>query len=310
MKISIIIPCYNVEKYISDCLNSILTQDFKEYEIICVNDGSTDNTLKIIKSYRKKYSNIKIINQSNQGLSVARNIGMKFATGKYIYFVDSDDCLSNNSSLTILYNEAEKNKLDVLFFSFENFADDVEMREKYKKHFLNKKRNEIPSMVLTGINMLNYFIDKKQYYVTVWIQFTKREFLLFNKIKFCDGIIYEDNLYTLELLLKAKRTKCIDDILYRKRIRSGSIVTNRQSCESIKSLLYTVIRMKEIINDEKLDGKTINNISMEIKKIENKIYSFYMKLEQNEKKSLQYVLENEEMNKLKKIIASIENKLE
>lgn len=306
IKISIIVPCYNVEKYISECLDSILKQKLKEIEIICINDGSTDDTLEIINSYKEKYSNIKIINQSNQGISIARNIGMKYAKGKYIYFVDSDDCLANNNSLSLLYDEAEKNKLDVLFFSFENFSDNEEIRKKYKKHFLGKKRNEVLSEVLTGKEMLNYFINTNQYYVTVWIQLVRKDFLLSNEIKFCDGIIYEDNLYTLELLLAATRVKCIDNILYKKRIRSGSIVTSRQSCDSIRSLLYTIIKMEDIISNNKLNIETENNIIIEISKIENKVYSFYIKLEEQEKKSLQHILSEEEMSKLKKLILKME----
>lgn len=307
IKISIIIPCYNVEKYIKECLDSILMQELKEFEIICINDGSTDNTLEILNSYKEKYSNIKIINQSNKGLSTARNVGMKYAEGKYIYFVDADDFLSNDKALSLIYNEVEKNKLDVLFFSFENFTDDEEMKEKFKKHFLNKKRNEVLDEVLTGKEMLDYFINTNQYYVTVWIQLVRKEFLLSNEIKFCDGIIYEDNLYTLELLLTATRVKCIDNILYKKRIREGSIVTSKQSYDSIKSLLYTVIKMNDVISNNEPDTKTVDNIIMEIDKLENKIYSFYSKLEIHEKRTLQTKLDEKETDKLNKIILKMEN---
>lgn len=307
IKISIIIPCYNVEKYVKECLDSILMQKLKEFEIICINDGSTDNTLEILNSYKEKYSNIKIINQSNKGLSTARNVGMKYAEGKYIYFVDADDFLSNDKALALIYNEVEKNKLDVLFFSFENFTDDEGMKEKYKKHFLNKKRSEVLDEVLTGKEMLNYFINTNQYYVTVWIQLVRKEFLLSNKIKFCDGIIYEDNLYTLELLLTATRVKCIDNILYKKRIREGSIVTSKQGYDSIKSLLCTVIKMNDIISNNELDTKTVDNIIMEMDKIENKIYSFYSKLEIHERRILQTMLDEKETDKLNKIILKMEN---
>lgn len=307
IKISIIIPCYNVEKYIKECLDSILMQELKEFEIICINDGSTDNTLEILNSYKEKYSNIKIINQSNKGLSTARNVGMKYAEGKYIYFVDADDFLSNDKALSLIYNEVEKNKLDVLFFSFENFTDDEEMKKKFKKHFLNKKRNEVLDEVLTGKEMLDYFINTNQYYVTVWIQLVRKEFLLSNEIKFCDGIIYEDNLYTLELLLTATRVKCIDNILYKKRIREGSIVTSKQSYDSIKSLLYTVIKMNDVISNNEPDTKTVDNIIMEIDKLENKIYSFYSKLEIHEKRTLQTKLDEKETDKLNKIILKMEN---
>ena len=96
LKISVIIPVYNVEKYLRICLESILNQNFKGYEIILINDGSTDNSLNICREYEKKYSNIIVINEENSGPSAARNKGLEYAKGKYISFIDSDDELLPN----------------------------------------------------------------------------------------------------------------------------------------------------------------------------------------------------------------------
>ena len=98
--ISITIPIYNVSKYLPKCLNSIFGQDFKDFEVICVNDGSTDSSLNILKEFSKIYPNLKIITQKNQGLSVARNTGMEQAQGEYIMFVDADDFLCSKSALS------------------------------------------------------------------------------------------------------------------------------------------------------------------------------------------------------------------
>ena len=116
-KISIIIPAYNVEKYLSQCLDSILAQTFKDFECICVNDGSTDNTLTILREYANKDNRIKIINQKNSGSSVSRNNGIKQALGQYISFIDADDWVTENY-LEILYNKIIETDADIVRASY------------------------------------------------------------------------------------------------------------------------------------------------------------------------------------------------
>ena len=111
-KISIIIPIFNTEKYLKTCLNSVLNQTLKEIEIICINDGSTDNSLKIIEEYASKDKRIKFISQKNNGVSYARNKGLEIATGEFIGFVDSDDYASKNF-FEKLYNSALKTNSDI-----------------------------------------------------------------------------------------------------------------------------------------------------------------------------------------------------
>ena len=102
-KISVIIPVYNVEKYLRECLDSIVNQTFKDIEIICVDDGSTDKSLEILREYEQKDKRIIVISQPNKGVSTARNIGMQQATGKYMMFVDSDDYITQNAC-ELIYN--------------------------------------------------------------------------------------------------------------------------------------------------------------------------------------------------------------
>ena len=107
-KVSVIVPVYNVEDYLCECLDSLITQTLSDIEIICINDGSTDNSLEILTNYSKRDSRIKIITQENKGLSSARNRGFEFINGKYTYFIDSDDILKSDA-LEKLYNLAEAN---------------------------------------------------------------------------------------------------------------------------------------------------------------------------------------------------------
>lgn len=115
--ISVIMPVYNVENYIEKCLDSVCNQSFKDLEIICVNDGSTDNSLKLLEDYAKRDSRIKIITQENGGIGHARNTGLKNATGEYVLFVDSDDFLCENS-LDELYYNINSNNSDLVIFKF------------------------------------------------------------------------------------------------------------------------------------------------------------------------------------------------
>ena len=145
IKFSIIVPVYNVEKYIKKCINSILNQTYKNYEIIIINDGSTDKSKKILESY-KNIDNIKIINQTNKGLSVARNIGIKNASGDYLLFVDSDDYIDND-----LLENLNKNITDEEIIRFQTRTVD----ESYK---VLKEYNEMPFDTTTGNEALVYIL--------------------------------------------------------------------------------------------------------------------------------------------------------
>lgn len=114
-KVSVIVPVYNVEKYLSECLESLINQTLSDIEIICVNDGSTDDSRNVLERYAASDKRIAVVNQTNKGLSAARNSGVKTARGRYLYFLDSDDFIDRNA-LEYLYQEAEKYRLDILYF--------------------------------------------------------------------------------------------------------------------------------------------------------------------------------------------------
>ena len=133
IKISIIIPVYNVEDYLSQCLDSVLSQDFDDFEVICVNDGSTDNSLIILEKYAKLDSRIKIISQINGGLGSARNTGLKHANGEYVMFIDSDDYISEGSLKKIYYN-AVSNNSDIVIFEFCQFGEDKGTCDEYRHY--------------------------------------------------------------------------------------------------------------------------------------------------------------------------------
>lgn len=232
--LSIVIPIYNSEKFLEDCLSSVINMNINNYEVICIDDGSVDNSIHILNKFKNKFSNFIIVKQKHQGLSVARNKGIEVARGEYLYFVDSDDLIESKFIEDAL-NMACKDMLDVFLFSFENFCDD-EIYEKYKTRILKKKRTFQVDGIIDGKNMLRNLFEKEEYYPMVWIQLTRREFLLENNLTFHEGIVFEDALYTFQLLWKANRVRLVKDIGYKKRIHKESICGKPENIHNVESL--------------------------------------------------------------------------
>jgi len=221
MKLSIIIPMFNAEKYISRCLDSVIDQNLpnNEYEILIINDGSTDDSLKICKEYESKHSNIKLISTKNFGQSSARNTGVQISQGEYIYFIDSDDYISTNS-LSILVEEATKFNLDILCFKI----------IRIKTSELNTNNEfDIDNNNLKILKGINYLINSDNYYKEgVWWYFVKKNYLKKFDFKFIEGRHLQDTIFNLELFINAKRVSFIPVDTYRYVINNiNSVWTNR-----------------------------------------------------------------------------------
>ena len=224
--LSVIIPVYNVEPYLEQCLDSVVNQTYKNLEIICINDGSTDNSLKILEKYQKKDKRIKLINQKNQGASVARNAGLDIANGEYIAFVDSDDYLELNA-----YEEAMKVALcdltvDMVEFNIAPFADDnhpnTKKTERYFKCVSNLKRS------------------KYVYTPNIWNKVFKREIINNMKIRFIPKLYAQDQFFTAAYTICSKNYKFVNLPLYHYRVRCGSITGEQKSngCERQIEVYY------------------------------------------------------------------------
>lgn len=221
MDISIIVPVYNVEAYLKECLNSLLNQDFNgEYEIVCVNDGSTDNSLNIIKEYQKTNDKIVLVDQKNKGLSGARNTGFKNTKGKYIMFLDSDDYLKNKKVLSKLYIEVEKYALDFVIADFEyDYEDKI-------KNYRIQRTDKIKDKVMNGREFYDLGIKTKSIMSVVWNKLYRRDFLEKNNLYFYEGIIYEDMEFTPRAYYLANRVKYVDEVAVAYRQREGSIMSS------------------------------------------------------------------------------------
>lgn len=245
--VSVIIPVYNTEAYIAECLKSVCNQTLKNIEIIIVNDGTPDNSIKKVNEIIKKDSRIKVLNKENGGLSSARNAGMKIAAGEYILFLDSDDMLFE-SALELLYFCAKKENLDDLFFSALSFWDadcDGACYEKYRNYY---KRNGNYSGIRKGTDLFASFVNNGDFKPSACLQLLKKSFLDESNITFREGIIHEDNLFTMECLLKAGKTDFLDLELYFRRIHDNSIMTQQKGMKNIYGYYICIIEILKMVD--------------------------------------------------------------
>jgi glycosyltransferase involved in cell wall biosynthesis len=225
MKLSIIIPAYNTEEYIGQCIESVLNIKEIENEIIIINDGSTDKTFEIVKKYESKNSNIKLINQDNQGASVARNRGIKESTGDYIYFLDSDDWIETGSFEKIVkgiendYNNNEE--IDVLVGKEKGFSEFTKIEtldERIPKELVGK--------IISGKEFMEKSIKGKFWNVRLPIYLYKSSLLIENNIIFPIGRkSNEDEVFSINIFYHTKRLKIVDEIFGNYRARNGSIMS-------------------------------------------------------------------------------------
>lgn len=218
MKLSVIIPCYNMQAYLPTCLDSVLKQELNldEMEVIVVNDESTDATLNIAKRYESEYQNIKVIDKRNEGVGAARNSGLDMARGKYIYFLDPDDYLAENTIRRIL-QLIEKYDLEILTFDSRHV----------KNSHLDKSKSDVDKerelKILDGIT----YIAERKFQNEIWWYLIKREFMINTGIRFLEGRWMEDAILTGQLFCRAKRMAHIDLDVHRYRILPTSAMRNK-----------------------------------------------------------------------------------
>lgn len=290
-KVSVVVPIYNVENFLEEALNSIINQTLKEIEIILVNDGSTDNSFKIIEEYQNKDKRIKVINQENQGLSGARNSGLHIAEGKYIYFMDSDDLIEERT-LEICFDKAEKEELEILCFDAEVFSN-----EDIKISDFNYDRKEVlESKVRSGSDFFEELLKKNIYKSPVWLNFISLSYLRWIKLKFYPKILHEDELFTPLLLIQANRVNYISKKFFKRRVRSGSIMTSNKNEKNIYGYITVCNELLKFQN-EITDKRIKNFLNTRVSQLVNTIASLIEILDKEKKiKYKKYILDNYKNN--------------
>ena len=244
--ISVIVPAYNVEKYIYPCLKSLKNQSYKNFETIIVDDCSTDGTLKIIQDFitENPQMNIQIYrHDKNRGISAARNTGIRSAVGVYLYFLDSDDDIYQNCLLT-LADHAIKGKAYVIVAENYLISDD-------------EKRTV--SLEQTGTIINEQIIEtycSKKWYCQVWNKLCKRPFIIENNLYFEEGTILEDEIWSFKLACVAKKIEFVKEVTYNYYIRPKSIISNVRNSDIRWSIFLNVNR---IIHNPMLKPPVIKN---------------------------------------------------
>ena len=249
IKTSVIIPVYNTAPYLDECIESVFNQTQKEIEVIAINDGSTDNSMDILLEMKKKYSELVVINQENHGLGYTRNVGIDKAKGEYIYFLDSDDYIVEDT-LETCYDYASKKKLDVVLFDAVNFEDSPTRKPIYPnpddRHEMVTERSEI----FSGI----YFLEKyyqKIYEPAACFIYCSRNFLRNNRIRFLPRVFFEDNEFYCRIMTLADRVMYIPKMFYQRRCRNSSITGNGFDLRKAKDhieVVRAIISLKTLNN--------------------------------------------------------------
>ena len=301
--ISVLIPIYNGEKHINKCIESIINQTYKNIEIICINDGSSDNTKEILENFQKKDKRIKIINKKNSGYGSSLNLGIEKAKGNYIAIIESDDNIKNTMFETLL-NKMEENDVDIVKANFYKVSNTT--KKNTSKYFINK---------ITNINLFPQMLLIQP---SIWSAIYKKEFLTKNNIKFKEtkGASYQDASFHFKTMVLAKNILLLDEPLY------YYTTNNANSSINSKNKAFAIFNEIEEINNL-IKDKNINKNLLTIKNIfEYKIIIWNFDRIQNKynkkvfNKALNYfkiydfktLIKNKSLTKKDKLYLSILNK--
>ena len=230
-KVSVIIPVYNAEKYIVECIESLLSQTLQECEFIFVNDGSNDNSREIIQKYQKLDNRIKLINQKNQGVSIARNVGLSMAAGEYVGFVDADDYIEKDM-YEVLYNSAKENNCDVVVSNFESELEGHKIITKYSFPL-----NTVLEKDYIEQELLQYFL-KKDDLNTTCNKIYKNKVIRENNVNFPEKIaLGEDGMFNMQFFSYASTMKYVDYTGYHYKEVAGSATRNISEKDYFKRAL-------------------------------------------------------------------------
>lgn len=236
--VSVIIPAYNVEEYVEQAIESVLSQTIMPEEIIIINDGSTDNTAHVLEKYENN-SFIKIFHTLNKGLGEARNRGLKESSSEYVYFFDSDDLLNSSFIEKIKFNIKQYSNPDIIFFSGQSFHD---KNYKGKSDFFPIYDRGVNEYFKGSYSLISTLIDQNSFYSSACLYVSKKELWTFKNLKF-KSIVHEDEDIIFELAAHSLSSVVLKDIFFCRRIRSDSIMTSSRTVKNLNGFLTSLESM-------------------------------------------------------------------
>jgi len=222
VEISVVVPVYNVEEFLGECLDSIVNQTFKDIEIICVNDGSPDNSLEILNEYAAKDDRFIVIDQENGGHAVASNRGIDIAKGKYLFLMDSDDILDLNA-FEHTYKIAEEKNVDFVLFQAINYFMDKNELVEAENYSMNALADHVGDSIFNWKDVKDFVFKIT---VTPWSKLYNREFIIKNNIRFPEGFVFDDNVFFFDVLFSAEKITFLREHLFKRRWYSSSSTTS------------------------------------------------------------------------------------
>lgn len=258
--VSVIVPLYNVENYVRSCLDSIVEQTLQQIEVICVDDGSTDHSADIASEYVQKYPNFTLIQKENGGLSSARNAGMDAAHGRYLYFLDGDDFIISNA-LQEICEKADKEDLDIVYFDAFTLYENDTVKEANAEYLNHYRRNHDYSGITSGQSMFQQMQENHDFFSSVCMQLFRKSFIEENGIRFYDGILHEDNLFSLQCAILAARVNYLNTPYFCRRMRSGSIMTAPKSMKNVEGYLIVYTQMLSFVHSHPVDEAVFPSLS-------------------------------------------------
>lgn len=237
--LSIIVPVYNVEKYIRQCMESLVSQTVNNMEIIVVNDETKDKSIEIIKEFND--NRIEILNKKNGGLSSARNAGIKMARGKYIAFVDSDDFIDFDSAYDDMLNLANKYDADIVVGNANWYYSND------KKLSMDKDKRMFENKIIRGEKYIIESIKSGRIFVPVWLNLYKKDLIVNNDLYFKNGILHEDELFSPQIFLKANKVALYKKDFYNYRQREGSIMNASAKNKRIQDVFDICLYLSKVV---------------------------------------------------------------
>ncbi len=276
IKVSFVVPIYNVESYVERCIRSITDQSLTDIEIICINDASTDASIDIVKRLASKDPRIKIYhNKRNRGLSFSRNKGLTKANGEYVWFVDSDDWIIDRNAAEMLYRKAKESDIQVLTFDCENAYENEKLHDSLEAYI----RKNAPSAYeeLDGVKMFASQMITGSFMCTAWLYFFNRSWLDNSHIRFVEGILHEDLLFSAMVMLSADNIGYIPQKFYSYFRREGSIMVSADYIgRRVASYAYIIMELLAWTRKKEFNNDIIDAISYYIRIIKQAMVEQYL----------------------------------
>ena len=292
--LSIIIPCYNVEKYIEECLESVCNDRDADIEVICVNDGSTDGTLDILEQWKQKDARVIVINQENKGVSVARNQGLHIAKGKFIYFLDSDDKVKDVAILEKCCEKMQEDQLDILIGAGKSFFETEEFYKKYSYYEKSYRIEHEYPRIMKGTELMAELQRNGEWAVQQSTRIYRRKFLQDNNVYYTEGQLHEDNYVTFMCMYLTDRTTAVKDVLFERRIRENSIMTQKVTHRNVESYLVNFIQDLYLIAEYRDVTKPNMGMDFPLDIARREIKRTYRLLDEEEKRKFEECLTEEQ----------------